>query len=1448
MLHYRAARGAGASVFAATIAAFSAWAAADRTETFDFVTPINVGASLPRTTVDWNYFLGTEFDSPLRVGGITGNPNAVVIPQVKAGPVIIIPEVRADTRTGVRLTGDVQGRTGIDLHAGFDSGGVDAGANFQFGPTLTMPDTIRRGEFFDMRGSVGMSGGTNFDVDLPSVNAGADLVFQLKVDGKAEAGLFPFVPYRVGPWGFDIDIDFSLFDFNFDLNFPEFPDFTFFDLPIPELADATGDVFRKQISVSPKPKTPGGPTVGPRIDVGEVQLVKPVGDNVKVTKNLNADGFDYTVDADLLRLGIDIDGLVTAALAGDSFTRQEFEVSSIGKLIAELIDVKYGPELGMEIHSNVTPYLNADLTFDGPVILNEDGNLTIVNPGQTLNVRWDQIPQIALLGDAPVNVDVDFTRMQALMSQTGNLTLTDYMELRVLELIAQIKVGKLNVTLADIGPLIHKRFSILGELLGELDIPIFQTDFDPVTIGLPDEVLNTMHRFTLAPTPTKKVYLSSTNFDIDPQLFLSLQDGTIPTTLSDKTLVIGLGDGTQTNTGQLTPADVTDHGTKTTLVTPPNPFDPDGDSRVVDDARVTIAIDGIEILPGSSYTQQGARDYKLPRIRNDGEYHGAGYTELRATGSSLIFEGSGLTWFDHPVEITAPLLINGPGHTLLLETPIEQLVYDVTHFGIQTDIFRRYHKLNVSQAVNNAGQFIIDGVHENGDTFGLGFDWAMSANLTNTATGQFVLRNGTTMRLNLPLINNQGLIEVAGAGSKLTLNRSAMAASDTAGTGRFVASDGGEIHFSGANLTILNNARFEANHGTVRFNANLVAGSAKVNLITDPQGTIVLNGIDFGTISGPAASFKPGVNIFNRGLLDIQSGKNLLFLQGPLTPGGGGTTSVIKPINLVNEGTVRIHGGAQFGFEIEITDYAEGGATLAGGKWELIGNAPSATFFDNTTPIASANSAQTAILETVVTKITNNGNVLGGSYDIENFDTDLRTNAANVTLSGQALFPYFNTLADNQGSLALKNKHRFTTVGDLANSGQITVEGNSRLDVNGKLTVDEGSVFVELGSIISAATGAGASAVEVIGGTFTFIRAPGPLNINSPWVVREKWVGLDESGNDIILPALAQYPNNTFPTINSAADITIAGKQARFQPLDGLNLIHGKLHITEGNEFSLNQNLTVSATGHLTVDAAGKMFINGSLTSSGQLSVGDQSYIKANTISLLTGTVLLDGVIEALNVTVNPSVTVTGAGTFSGSFANNGTLAPGNSPGITEFFGDYTQSHNATLQIEIAGHAQPGVDPDGHDQVRVAGSATLDGILDVLLLNSFTPHYGDLFEILTYGALTGHFTTERGLLLSPTLGLAPVYMDSGLTLLATAPGDADGDGDVDDDDLNLVSAHLGLTGIWNDGDFNGDALINSLDMDFVSANFGFVIPEPSSGVVVLSALIGAGLATRQRRA
>jgi T5SS/PEP-CTERM-associated repeat protein len=101
------------------------------------------------------------------------------------------------------------------------------------------------------------------------------------------------------------------------------------------------------------------------------------------------------------------------------------------------------------------------------------------------------------------------------------------------------------------------------------------------------------------------------------------------------------------------------------------------------------------------------------------------------------------------------------------------------------------------------------------------------------------------------------------------------------------------------------------------------------------------------------------------------------------------------------------------------------------------------------------------------------------------------------------------------------------------------------------------------------------------------------------------------------------------------------------------------------------------------------------------------------------------------------------AGTHNGDLNNNGgtlttTLSPGASPGLTTINGDYTQGEFGELFIELGGVLRG----DEYDAVDVAGTATLDGVLDIVMYGDYLkPKNNTYFDLISADSIIGTFDT-----------------------------------------------------------------------------------------------------------
>ncbi len=136
---------------------------------------------------------------------------------------------------------------------------------------------------------------------------------------------------------------------------------------------------------------------------------------------------------------------------------------------------------------------------------------------------------------------------------------------------------------------------------------------------------------------------------------------------------------------------------------------------------------------------------------------------------------------------------------------------------------------------------------------------------------------------------------------------------------------------------------------------------------------------------------------------------------------------------------------------------------------------------------------------------------------------------------------------------------------------------------------------------------------------------------------------------------------------------------------------------------------------------------------------------------------------------------VTGSGRLSGGVDNAGRVEPGHSIGRLDVEGGYSQAGEGVLLVELGGNRPE----KSFDVLAVGQSATLDGVLDVRMVQSFSPEHGDSFTVLTCAAREGQFAEVR----TPDLGelrLATRYSSNQVDLVAVS--------DVNCDDVSRLKA------------------------------------------------------------
>ena len=187
-----------------------------------------------------------------------------------------------------------------------------------------------------------------------------------------------------------------------------------------------------------------------------------------------------------------------------------------------------------------------------------------------------------------------------------------------------------------------------------------------------------------------------------------------------------------------------------------------------------------------------------------------------------------------------------------------------------------------------------------------------------------------------------------------------------------------------------------------------------------------------------------------------------------------------------------------------------------------------------------------------------------------------------------------------------------------------------------------------------------------------------------------------------------------------------------------------------GGTVEFTEDLTNEATGRV---SGGGILITGSLSNAGTLQFSAQTSILGDVDNVAGGTIIVSGgstttffdpvVHNGAEIRVSAGSqavyfdVVSGAGSFTGTGLNffEGGYSPGNSPALVTHEGSIGFDSGSSLLIELAG-LSPG---DEHDALAVGGTATLAGLLEVDLLDGFSPTAGDSFDILTAATIIGEF-------------------------------------------------------------------------------------------------------------
>jgi hypothetical protein len=536
----------------------------------------------------------------------------------------------------------------------------------------------------------------------------------------------------------------------------------------------------------------------------------------------------------------------------------------------------------------------------------------------------------------------------------------------------------------------------------------------------------------------------------------------------------------------------------------------------------------------------------------------------------------------------------------------------------------------------------------------------------------------------------------------------------------------------------------------------------------------------------------------------VAPGQSLTFATGVDVASGGALNAAGRPLQInVNDATSGNAGGEILGANISIGTTADGTFTQSGGSTQ-IGSV-----------IAGAAAGRTGRLDVTGGSIQGSQLTLGASGG--GGSSGIYTQSG-----GTAEFVKLSIANNSTATVSTGGQlHVAATslIGDGSNGTFTQAGGSSNLQGDVKVGVGAGGVgalIIQNGTFVSGQTSigddGGTGSLQVSGGVFK----PGVLLLNrfggAPATATVTGGEVQTTNLQFLFPAVLAQSGGTV-TISATGAMWIRNEPGEFQyALTGGTYNTPSLRVSKTNASSVAasgktgglaqtggtsniKSLTIDSTGTVNV-TGGTMNINSKLDLRGVMDFGGGSahlninqgafasfvagqLLAANNAtftgangSLMSfkdqaqydsvGTVTSSGLIHIAGqqLVIPQNQSVGGSGTIEGDVQNNGSIAPGSSPGAIAVTGNYTQAQTGSLLMEIAG-----VGPENFDALNITGGANLDGLLNVSLLDGFVPSASDSFAILTAGSLSGAFDNVAGGHLDITGGTFDVaYSPGGVTL------------------------------------------------------------------------------------
>jgi len=654
----------------------------------------------------------------------------------------------------------------------------------------------------------------------------------------------------------------------------------------------------------------------------------------------------------------------------------------------------------------------------------------------------------------------------------------------------------------------------------------------------------------------------------------------------------------------------------------------------------------------------------------------------------------------------------------------------------------------------------------------------ISSGSTNSNSGTLEATAGATLQLD--------------AGTYSQTSTGAIVASETGNALSTVLLESGTT-IKGGKITITGTtAAVELNSGSLTLNGISLSGTGKLQLADGTTTTLLGSNTSTGTIdlnsTGDVTEIVVGASAVTLG----GTGKVILSTNANNIITGAASTDVLTSANTI-EGAGNI-GDGNMGL-------VNTGTILADTTTLLEIDASSAGF--NNEGTLTVDKSDTLYINNTSNQFLNfnsgTGTLTGGIYVVDGilkFDgASITTDAANITLSGTAAkienqsgtnaLTNLNTIAAN-GTFDITSGITFTTTGNFTNNGSLIVGTTSKFVVNSSFSLtnfNSGTDTLAGGTynITGTLEFAGADIVNndadiILSGTKAAIENSSAVNALT---------GFDnnESGGTFALTSKANFTTgSTFTnsgTLNIGSGSTFAvgtggtGTLTNFSgttltggtyfvtgtlQFDGANIVTNAANITmsgttaaikdqSGNN-GLANFATNSASGSFTLASNAKFTSAGAFSNAGALAINKGSTFTVGGTNAYTqtgGSTTVDGTLtlgSGASLNISAGDLFGNGGTITGSVSATGSAIVDPGDGIggigdIKVSQNYTQAASAVLDIDLGGTTAN----TKYDVLDITDAASLNGTLNVDLVNGYAPAVNATFTILNYGSETGTFST-----------------------------------------------------------------------------------------------------------